>query len=212
MMLEDILTTAPPSVLPVERRSSSTFRAVVGDELVSVLDGEAGTTYAVDRSMTLQFVNRGWYEFALANDGGACIASYGIGRSVREAIPSVLLTFYDEAFARVFTSGSPWEHVYQCPTPTSQRSYRMRVVRLPDRNHLVASNELLHEADDPGGGVARTAKYVDSRGFVLQCANCRRSRRVGTPSWDWVPAYVGEPVAQVSHGLCLTCVALHYPA
>lgn len=187
------------------------FRAAGGDELLVALDGEAGSTYAVDRNLTLQFVNRAWDAFALANHGESCIANYRIGRSIREAVPLVLVAFYDEALEGVFATNLPWEHLYECSAPTSQRSYRMRAVRLLDGSHLIISNELVHEADCLRGEVALEANYIDRRGFLLQCANCRRCRRVGTTRWDWVPAYVAEPVALVSHGLCPTCLALHYP-
>jgi hypothetical protein len=195
----------------MDHRGSLKFRTVVGNELLAALDGEAGSTYAVDRNLTLQFVNRAWDDFALANHGESCLASYRIGRSVREAIPGVLLPFYDEAFARVFNFNTPWEHLYECSAPTKQRYYRMRALRVHDGSHLIVSSELVHEADGLRGEVALAADYVDSHGFLLQCANCRRCRRVGTARWDWVPAYVAEPVARVSHGLCPTCLALHYP-
>jgi len=203
--------TTAASVSPIDSRGSLAFRTIVGDELLAALDGEPGSAYAVDRSLALQFVNRAWCEFALANHGERCMARYTIGRSVREAIPDILRPFYDDAFARVFRLDSPWEHLYDCSAPTKKRTFRMRALRLPDRNHIIVSNELVYEADGVQGPVALAADYIDGDGFLLQCANCRRSRRVGTATWDWVPAYVADPVALVSHGLCPTCLALHYP-
>jgi hypothetical protein len=206
------LTTSPTRDTSIGYRGSLAFRTAVGEELLAALDGEVGPAYAVDRDLTLQFVNLAWDDFALANHGEHCIASHWIGRSVREAIPGVLLSFYDEAFASVFALNSPWEHLYECSAPTKQRFYRMRTVPLHDGDYLVVSNELVQEVDALRGEVASGAAYIDGDGFLLQCANCRRCRRVGTTRWDWVPAYVADPLALVSHGLCPTCLAVHYPA
>jgi hypothetical protein len=196
---------------PVDARSSLAFRSSVGGELLDALDDEPGTTYAVDRQITLQYVNRAWHEFALANNGRRCLDAYPIGCSLWEAIPPVLVGFYDIALASVFASGSPWEHVYECPSPVRMRSFRMRVARVHDGSHLIVSNELVREIGGSAGEAASPADYVDAYGLRVQCAHCRRCRRAGTETWDWVPAYLTEPDGEVSHGLCLTCLALHYP-
>ena len=48
--------------------------------------------------------------------------------------------------------------------------------------------------------------YRDANGMLLQCADCRRTRRPDGSAWDVVPAFISASfVPNTSHGLCPTC-------
>jgi hypothetical protein len=56
------------------------------------------------------------------------------------------------------------------------------------------------------------ANYRDSNGLITMCCHCRRVCQVTARSaWDWVPAFVQSPPANVSHGICTPCLNLYYP-
>lgn len=215
-----------------EARATTAFRAAAGEELLAALDAERDVVYALDADLTLQFFNVAWWNHARANGGERCIAAYGLGASVRPVIPEVLRRFYEVSFASVLAFGAPLDHEYRCATPTEQRLFRMRVARLgadgdvdaagESPAFLVVSNQLVHNEAHPQDDAARRRDlrdYVGSDGILVQCSHCRRCRRLAGPGgppqgsweWDWVPAYVATPPAAVSHGLCMTCFAHHYP-
>ena len=207
-------------------RATPQFCAIAGLELLAALDGEEDVVYALDADLTLQFVNLAWARHARANGGERCLQDYGLGASVRAVVPAVLGRFYEDAFGSVLVGGPPVDHSYSCLTPTEHRLFRMRVVRLGATGlvepadgkaaFLVVSNQLVHaEPVRPVAGVS-TSVYIGPEGIVVMCAHCRRCRRPSSSAsaatvWDWVPAYVATPPAAISHGLCPTCFAHHYP-
>jgi hypothetical protein len=209
-----------------QQRVTPEFRDAAGLELLEALDDEPDVVYVLDAALTLQFYNLAWSRHARANGGERCLEHYGLGVSVRAVVPAVLRRFYDDAFGSVLVGGPPVDHSYSCPTPTEHRLYRMRVVRLgptglvdPEQGEaafLVISNQLVHTEPRHHGLAGASNVYVGPEGLVVMCAHCRRCRRPGSPGsvdtvWDWVPAYVAHPPAAVSHGLCPTCFAHHYP-
>ena len=191
-------------------RSSAAFREAAGAELLAALDAEREVVYAIDRALLLHFVNHAWEDFARANDGEACLQDYGIGTSVKRAIPAVLCDFYESAFARVFDGGAPLDYLYECPSNAQHRSFRMRADRLTDDGYVIVSNHLVREVDFVCDEPRVPAVYTDGNGLVVQCAHCRRVRRVGTELWDWVPSCVSAPTEIISHGPCTSCFAQHY--
>ncbi len=60
--------------------------------------------------------------------------------------------------------------------------------------------------------LARDVKPED--GLSRMCASGRRVRNLADPSherWDFVPALLAHPRADVTHGYCGTCFRLHFP-
>ena len=216
-------------------RATPDFRAAAGLELLTALDGEEDVVYALDADLRLVFSNLAWWRYARANGGEQCLDDYGLGASVRGVVPDTLRRFYDEAFGSVLVGGPPVDHEYRCPTPTEHRMFRMRVVRLGPTGQvdpsdggtafLVVSNQLVRtELEGEGRALASSGNaYLGPEGIVVMCAHCRRCRRctsstdaaavaaATSTTWDWVPSYVETPPAAVSHGLCATCFAHHYP-
>lgn len=200
---------SPASPFDLTARSTAAFRAVAGEGTLLALDDDAAVVYGVAPDLSLHFFNQSWRSFALANEGGRCLDTYGIGSSVRKAIPPVLVRFYEKAFDQSVARGRPWEHVYECSSPTELRSFRMRVHPLGN-GFLVVTNDLVRTTDAPTPTTARLSDYVGDDGVLVQCAHCRRCRRHGTETWDWVPTYVATPFPGVSHGFCRSCLHCHY--
>lgn len=56
------------------------------------------------------------------------------------------------------------------------------------------------------------AEYRNAAGMLVQCSCCRRTRRPADPEqWDFVPALVNAPAAEVEFGFCPLCHELHSP-
>ena len=193
-------------------RCSPGFRAAAGDELVAALDAETGVVFAIDRDFVLQFVNPAWSRFALANGGEECMTTYRIGSPIRRAVPEVLWPFYEAPLTAVLDSGRPWEHDFDCSSPTEARWFRMRVQPLGgDRNHLIVSSDLVRALPSRASATSPLSDYIDANDLVVLCSHCRRCLRVGTMTWDWVPALLDRISRRTSHGLCEPCFAYHYP-
>lgn len=131
-------------------------------------------------------------------------------------IPGPLQDFYAGAFERVRQTGATWTHDYECSSPEVFRKFQMRVSPAwpNDRDApLVIVNSVLLEAPHTRLGYeALEEVYRDVQQIVTMCCHCRRTRRPSTNLWDWVPQFVRGMPARVSHGLCESCIALHYGA
>lgn len=183
-------------------------------------DDHPESIYAIDPDGHLIYVNAGWHRFAETNGGQPQIAdSWGIGANYFAAVPESLESFYRHLFRQAPEYGagvSPLTHCYQCSTPTLYREYNMLVYALPERAGYLVVNSLVIEAPhDPQVQHPRSpdrARYTDGRGFVHQCAHCRRFQCQGREvRWDWVPAWVRQPPERTSHGICPVCADYYFP-
>ncbi len=166
-----------------------------------------GCAYIVTSDLRLLCMNSVWDEFARANGGEAVLARWRRGRSIVDAISEPLRAFYVAGFRTACEREEPWEHDYECSTPDMLRTFRMTAY--PFAGALVITNTLRLERPHDRHPCLPDDVYVTD-GIVHMCAHCRRSRRDAT-TWDWVPAYLAQPPALVSHGLCGPCLHYHYP-
>jgi len=184
-------------------------RAGLGDTLDAV--------FGLWPELTLAYLNAGWFAFAAANGGEPAISQHwGLGRSVLDAIPDPLAPFYRRAFRTALSSESPWQHEYECSSPTNLRRFVERVYPLAGGAGLLVVNSLVVECPhprDPNVSEQPAARdYVDEHHLIRQCMHCRRIRRNGERRrWDWIPAWVTEPPENTSHGLCEVCFRYYYP-
>jgi hypothetical protein len=178
------------------------------------LDRDPAVIYALDSDLRITYCNEAWDRFAAENGGKGLGRQKQLGRLVWDVIPDALLPFFQQGYGSVLTFRKPWEHQYECSSPTVFRSFRMKAYPDPEHEGLVVVNSLVVErphqrlSHAPG-----TSAYVDARGHVTMCCECRRTRRVKEPTiWDWVPAYLQQRPEFVTHGLCMACLTLLYPA
>jgi PAS domain-containing protein len=134
-MIDDILATLPPT-------------DISSDDVL----------YIVDRTLNIVYVNRGWCEFALSNNGK---------RVLEESWHRNLLASFSgsqkarwTAIYRALLSGRlpSHEEPFICPSPTERRTFRLRILPRVDSNGLVT--HLLHHA-------VRTDRKLDAQA-VLQ--------------------------------------------
>ncbi|MDF3071218.1 MAG: hypothetical protein K0R38_6819, partial [Polyangiaceae bacterium] len=107
----------------------------------------------------------------------------------------------------------PWSQVYECSSLRQYRKLIMRVDMTPRRDGFVVVHSAVKEAPIERATVDTTdfAAYTSSSGLIVQCSNCRRTRREGGgETWDWVPQLVAAPRRNLSHGLCPSCDVLYY--
>jgi hypothetical protein len=124
-----------------------------------------------------------------------------------------LRTFYRDAWSAALRSGQPWEHDFQCSSPERFRRLRMWARPVSVGEGLLISTAVI--IDRPHTAPPHTpalGRYLDEAGILHQCCHCRRARELDSARWDWVPAFVRDPPAKISHGLCEVCLEWYYPA
>jgi len=187
----------------------------VGPSWRELFEKEAAVVYVLDESLRFIYFNSAWDRFASENGGVGLEQEHWLGRSILEAIPPILQGFYSAAYRKVMKSSLTWNHSYECSTPERQRLCEM--VAYPHQGQaapgVVVANFVRTDLPRPSVHPQRDrglSGYHDADGFVVMCANCRRSQRPRrVHEWDWVPEFVEHPPAMVSHGLCHLC-AHHY--
>jgi len=158
--------------------------------------------------LTIGYANAAWFEFARQNGARRV---WGPGDCLLDAISDPIRGFYAEKLGQVLADRTPWEHDYECSSPDVHREFRLRALVLGEGAGLLLVHALRVEGPhaDPGHPFV-ASRYRSAAGLITQCAHCRRVRCVATPSWDWVPALVAQPVENLTHGLCEACAAYYF--
>lgn len=160
----------------------------------------------------LAFFNAAWDRFASENGEPAITRTWPIGRSIWEAVPNELQAFYRTGFADSLAHSRPFQHDYECSSPTHRRTFHMTAAPIADGVALLLVHSLRREELHVDRVDAAASAYVDRHGLVHQCVHCRRVRVPdGGDRWDFVPAFVVRQQTKISHGLCGPCFELHYP-
>ncbi len=159
--------------------------------------------------LAIVYLNPAWLRFGSENGASA---STPIGTCILDAMPAVLREFYATHLARVIADDQPWEHDYECASPSLHREFRLRAVAVGNGAGILMTHMLRVERPHPSSTDRELGdSYRDPNGLVVQCAHCRRVRRASSPrSWHWVPAFAAQPAEPVSHGLCEACFAYYF--
>lgn len=171
------------------------------------------TIYLMGPDLTLAYFNLGWKRFAEQNGGEPAISlNWPIGSSVLAASATVLRPFFAENFAKCLRERRPWEHHYECSSPDLYRSFVMMTYPLGVGDGLLVVHSLTQETSHKRSVCEPLIDlYQDERGFILQCAHCRRVKRWGANQrWDWVRDWVVACPTNTSHGLCEPCYGFYY--
>lgn len=198
------------------------FEPLLKDFDLDAFDRQESTIYGVRRDLTLGYVNATWIRFARQNSGPDYLSDDDqiLGISVLEAFAGPIRALYESIFERVLEFNDSYEQEYDCSSPREFRNYHMTIHPLPadaqrpegllvinSPSHSVSSEvaEAPVEAPEP-------EDYVQNSGQVVACSNCRRFQNAENPErWDWIPDYLEEPPAPVSHGICQVCLDYFYP-
>ncbi|MEZ4257008.1 MAG: hypothetical protein R3A78_15065 [Polyangiales bacterium] len=181
---------------------------------LDILAKSEQTMFGLWADLRLAYWNPAWERFAQTRGGEDVLTRWPLGTSIVPALGDVLRDFYVDRYAAALASRTPWEHSYECPTPTQRNQYRMRVLPLGERGFLVVNSlEVVEAVDDrvEGATDALEARYRNPNGFIVQCSNCRRTRHPhNLRGWDWVSAFIAKSPPYTSHGLCAPCYGFYY--
>jgi PAS fold len=168
------------------------------------------SVFVLSRDLRIVRTNAGYARFANDNGGAEALGRSRHGMNVLDAISPPLRAFYARVFAEALSSGERAELDYECSSPARFRRFRMVVYPI-DGEFLVVVNSLVSETEHAETPYAPSDATYAVEGLVTMCGHCRRVRRPGAVRrWDWVPAYVATPGANISHGLCDACAAFYY--
>lgn len=187
---------------------------------LDVLETQAASVAILAPDSTIAYVNPAWTQFARDNGGTRLAAcDWGLGTRYLDAVPAPLQPFYTALLRDAPGAAdtlTPTVHEYECSSAAFYRRYAMHVYPLrEDAGSMLVHSETVVAPHDPAVRPAfepLLVKYLGGDGLVTQCSHCRRIRDAGNPRrWDWVPAWVDSPLANISHGICLPCWRHYYP-
>lgn len=167
------------------------------------LAGTANATYLLASDLRILRTNPAWDQFTSEAASAAWVARWRRGGSVLDVFTPGRRTFYQDGFARAQATGERWDHECECDAQGSP--CRLRMFAYPFAGGLVVTHAVL--VAPPADAAA--IDYV-GHGVVTMCAHCRRVRHLSRDRWDWIPAYLADPPARVSHGLCAGCLEYYY--
>lgn len=198
--------------MPLSARLEPAFADLLTD--VDLCERRPESICALWPDLTIAYFNPAWVTFALNNDGAAVLERSGLGTNLMSVVPPVLQELYADLYAAALEPNRlPPHHGYECSSPDVFRVFDATLHSLRGQgilavHSLVVARPIEHLSEQP-----HRASYVDARGTVLQCSNCRRTNRRSDPAhWDWVPAWVATPPADTSHGICPVCFEVYYRA
>lgn len=176
------------------------------------LDLSSDVVCVLDTSLVLRAYNPAWRRFAEENGGADVLERFGIGVSILAAIPDPLLAFYAARYSQALLDRRPFEHDYDCSTPGRYRRFHQTASPLPDGSGLMVRHRLAVEREIDESSPIPWSAYRRPDGNVVQCMHCRKVRLPAVRDrWDWVPALVAHPLAEISHTLCPRCLGFYYP-
>ena len=196
----------------------SSFISLLGGFDLETLEAHQGPVVGLWSDYRMAYLNPAWFAFARENDGEPEISrDWPLGRSMMDAVPEELKSFYRQAFEKCLDSGIPWHHNYECSSAEVLRRFHLTAYPLKQHGGLLIvhslTKEIPHEDNRRQGLAFSAPQHLDHHGFVHQCANCRRVQNLkkGPDCWDWVPSLIETPYARTSHSICPICLAFYHP-
>lgn len=173
----------------------------------AILDRLPASAAVIGRDGAIQFVNRAWREFGLAN--GRDVVESDLGRSYVEcgdttdADARKVATGVDDV---IRGSSSLFTFAYACNSPDEQRWFECIVVPLEHRAPRSVLTIHMPVGADTAARLRRAAEATSHRltGLVMVCAWCAAKELSLTGDWvDHDPAQ--HPPSSLSHGICPDC-------
>jgi hypothetical protein len=180
-----------------------------------ILDREAESACLLDAEARIVAVNAAWDAFATGNGGPGCTGAVLVGSHYAAHVAGEEPGQRLAASLRRGLAGETVGDDSECNTP--ERFRHLRTLYLPVRarhDGPVAGLLVIHTVlrEGPIGEVHPAhppdeAAYRGAGGLIRMCSCCRRARRLAGPQrWDYVPAWVSQRPAEVTHGLCEACL------
>lgn len=175
-----------------------------------LLASQGGTLVVIDPRGTILWLNPAWYRFAEQNDGAHVTRHFDVGCCYFDGIAEPMRSYFMAALTDAVHRQTPFEQDYECSSPTTRRLMRLRALPVEGHGLLLEHSHVWEEPAAASVGEPPPAMYTDHAGFVVQCSNCRKVRRVDSSTWDWVPRFVAATLPTVSHGLCEVCLGFYW--
>ena len=170
--------------------------------------------FCLDAELTVTYCNPAWDRFAVQNGGPELCHPAPIGHCVLDFICGADRGYFEKHYRSVLQQSEAWERDYECSSSGVYRKYRLRVLPMQTVRGLFVVNSLIVErAHELAAKPPLEEVYRTTRGLIVMCASCRRTRRniQGIDIWDWVPSFVENFPVRTTHGVCAPCRELYYP-
>lgn len=179
---------------------------------LTTIEESEDVIYIVDSAFTLKAYNNMWENFALDNNGEEILRRYPLGSNVQDAFREPIKSYLIQAYTAALQDNTPFEQTYECSSPLEYRLYRQTAYPLVRSRGLVISNHLVRKSQLREEIVAFSKQFIDNRGIITQCQNCRKIRDPQNEQrWLWVPSLVKNTLANTSHGICPQCLDHYFP-
>ena len=175
------------------------------------LASDPSVIIGVRSDFTIGYFNPAYLRFAEQNGAPDIARRFGPGSSLLAALPEPVKEFYVSHLEGALQSGQPWEHDYDCDSPTVARSFRLMALPL-GQSGLLLIHSLRRASSRPETPLGSSMADYEDGGMVLQCCHCRRLNRPSNRrEWDFVPEALDSRFSlRISHGLCHPCSVHHY--
>lgn len=189
------------------------FKPSVSHLDLAALDRSPDVIYFIDRAFTLCGFNPAWVRFAEENGGQEVLKKYTPGSSILDAIPPIILDFYQSAYRAAVYDEKRFDHDFHCSSSGVFRRMHQTAYPLPKRAGLMIVNCLVesYPHTDPAEILA-SKHFKEHTRIISMCAHCRKIQNQAEPlKWEWIPAAFDYDKNQISHGLCPACSRFYYP-
>ncbi len=177
---------------------------------VTELVESPSTLVALAPTGTILWVNAAWSKFAWENGGTEILTKFGPGASYFDGLSPQLRGFYEEVVQRALQTGEPFIQDYECSSPEKYRIYRLRALPIGTDGLLLEHSLVVERPHEDMSAAAIDARYKNAEGLIVQCANCRRVRRVDEGGWDCVRPWDTAIPPNASHSICAACVGYYW--
>lgn len=171
------------------------------------LENHDGTVFGLWDDYTIAYFNKEWKSFAENNEGEPAISEkWGIGAQFFDSVPDVMKSFYMELFRKCRTQQRSVKHTYECSSPDVYRKFQQIIYPLNTEGYLIVNSLLIKEPHKTDLVTYASSHPAASQDIIHQCANCRKVRHQMLHNrWDFIPQWINEAPAIVSHTLCPAC-------
>ncbi len=205
------------------RRILPGFELLLASFDLDAFDAHRSCIYGIRSDLTLAYFNAYWSHFALDNKAPEWIVEPQelLGTSILDYCQGPLQSYYETLYRQILHDHRRRTRDYECSSPEVLRFFHMDIRPLPSEDVETQGLLIINSHSTPVQPARRknpTAplspeQYIDEHGYMISCSNCRRfQRRHDSEAWDWIPDYINDPPAPVSHGICSICLDYYYPA
>ena len=199
---------------------TSEFERLIGASRLDSLNSHPSSVYGLDSMLNISYLNPAWFKFSAVNGNDIFDSSeWLLGKNILDSIPDVLKEFYKDLFESTLEKDKhpiiSKQLEYECSSPTLYRRFSMHLYPIGSNGIVIVHSLVIEEPytspSVEGMLVFDEEEYIDEKGILTQCANCRRIENKKHPNrWDWIPKLIEEPYSMTSHGICKPCMQHYY--